>query len=1143
MNKLLIDILSKSNTWDDIYSQIKNINNDNKKLAGTLFEYLCKLYYEILYADEFKNVWLFPEIPLSVKNKINISSTKTEYGTDLLIKTNDNKYIAVQCKFRSDQKSTLNWSKDKLANLFAEGDKCDEFIVFTNAAGIDAYSTKKHKEKLTIVTYGDLIQELTKETIAKIRNILKGKPLPKPKKYKPYAHQRKAINAVVSGFNENKRGKLILPCGAGKTLTSLWIKEEIKPKRTLILVPSLALVRQFKKDWKEQQKEYNDYLCVCSEKDIDRGGDSNTSHIYELQAPGKVTTDPEIIRDFLKKKGDLIVYATYQSSPKVAAAVKGTNIKLDLAICDEAHKTAGVRESTFATILDENTIPVKKRLFMTATPRIVSDIVKNKLGDETYKYLADMNNEKVYGIEFYRMSFAEAIEKDILVDYKILAVGITDRELQGFIKKRKFASDTTIDEIANNYALEKIMKQYNCSHAVTFHSNVKKAIDFKERHLELFRNKSIFHVNGKQTTNQRADLLNEFKTSGKAVITNARCLTEGIDVPAIDAVYFCDPKYSKIDIVQAAGRALRKNKNKDKPFGHIIVPIFHGEGEDVDKALENNSFAQLVSIVRALADQDERIEDEIKNVIYGEGERTVHKERIVIDTESAKLIELKGFNKKLRDSIFFQVIRKSVIAWRPFEQAREFVQGIGLSSKAEWEKYCKGLMHKKGLKPDDIPYHPRIIYKNKGWISLGDWLGTGRIATFEKVYRSFKEARAFVHSLKLKNGEEWKNYCKGEMHEKVAKPENIPATPDRIYKSKGWISLGDWLGTGTVTNRDRIYRSFIKAKVLVYKLKLKSQKEWQVYCKSGFKPDDIPSNPRVIYKDKGWNGYGDWLGTGIIAPQNKIYLTFQKAREFVHKLNLKSSEEWQVYCKLGGKPDDIPASPHRIYKKGGWIGYGDWLGTGNIALQNQIFLTFKTAREFVHGLQLKNSAEWKHYCKGKLVKTGIKPDNIPTNPNITYKNKGWNGYGDWLGTRIIANRDRIYRSFTEARKFVRNLNLKNRSEWMQYCNSEITKIENMPIDIPRSPWHIYKDKGWISLGDWLGTGRIATQNKKYRSFEEVKVFVQKLKLNSISEWKKYCKGELSKLSKIPDDIPSNPNQTYKNKGWISWPDWLGTNKN
>jgi predicted helicase len=264
-----------------------------------------------------------------------------------------------------------------------------------------------------------------------------------------------------------------------------------------VLVPSLALLRQFHESWKEQQKTIADYLCVCSEKDIDKGADSNVSHLYEIQAPGRVTTDPEVIRDFLRKTGSRIIYSTYQSSPQIARAIQRHNLSFDLAICDEARKTAGERKhSAFATILDDRKIPCKKRLFMTATPRVVSAIIKNKLGSQTYEYLADMNDVDTYGPEFHKMTFAEAIKKGILVDYKIIAVGITDKELQRHIQERRFVKGATIDEIAGNYALADALRKYKCRHAVSFHSSVKKAQKFMERHGSLYPDTQSFHING-----------------------------------------------------------------------------------------------------------------------------------------------------------------------------------------------------------------------------------------------------------------------------------------------------------------------------------------------------------------------------------------------------------------------------------------------------------------------------------------------------------------------------------------------------------------------------------------------------------------------------------------------------------------------
>lgn len=221
---------------------------------------------------------------------------------------------------------------------------------------------------------------------------------------------------------------------------------------------------------------------------------------------------------------------------------------------------------------------------------------------------------------------------------------------------------------------------------------------------------------------------------------------------------------------------------------------------------------------------------------------------------------------------------------------------------------------------------------------------------------------------------------------------------------------------------------------------------------------------------------GDWLGTGIIAPQLRMFRLFHEACKFVHMLKLQSRNEWGKYCKgaLKGKikkPDDIPMSPSLRYKGKGWINWGDWLGTGNIANQLKEYRSFHEARKFVHTLQLQSRNEWQKYCYGEIHRKGIKPDDIPFKPQRTYKNKGWSGWGDWLGTGYVANFLRKYRSFFKARAFVHRLHLKGASEWKKYCKGELKGKGKKPIDIPYSASKIYKDKGWISWPDWLGKQR------------------------------------------------------------------------
>jgi len=446
--------------------------------------------------------------------------------------------------------------------------------------------------------------------------------------------------------------------------------------------------------------------------------------------------------------------------------------------------------------------------------------------------------------------------------------------------------------------------------------------------------------------------------------------------------------------------------------------------------------------------------------------------------------------------------------FRDFESARKFVHSLGLKSVTEWRKYIKS-----GTKPNDIPSNPHNTYK-KQWKGVGDWLGTGRIADKYKQFRDFESARRFVRSLGLKSQTEWKKYIKSG-----TKPNDIPSNPQRTYK-KQWKGWGDWLGTGRIADKYKQFRDFESARKFVQSLGLKSQTEWNVYAKSLQKPNDIPSNPNQEYK-KQWKGMGDWLGTGRIATFNMQYRDFESARKFVRKLGLKNFDEWREFCKSPHKPADIPSAPNQVYKKQ-WKGAGDWLGTGNVRTKQ--FRDFESARKFVHSLGLKSVTEWNVYAKSLQ-----KPNDIPYSPNKVYK-KQWKGMGDWLGTGRIANFDKQFRDFESARKFVRSLGLKSQTEWKKYIKSG-TK----PNDIPSNPNKVYK-KQWKGMGDWLGTGRIATLNMQFRDFESARKFVHSLGLKSATEWNVYAKSPHK-----PADIPSNPQNTYK-KQWKGMGDWVGTGR-
>ncbi len=395
---------------------------------------------------------------------------------------------------------------------------------------------------------------------------------------------------------------------------------------------------------------------------------------------------------------------------------------------------------------------------------------------------------------------------------------------------------------------------------------------------------------------------------------------------------------------------------------------------------------------------------------------------------------------------------------RDWKEAREFVQSLKLKNKNEWEKY-----YKSGNKPDDIPTDPGRYYKNKGWIGFGDWLGTGNISSRDRKFKPFHEARKFVHALKLKRQHEWLKYSKSGN-----KPDDIPASPDRTYK-KNFKGYGDWLGTGNISSRDRKFKPFHEARKFVQALKLKRLKEWQEYCNTRKKPDDIPRTPHATYKNKGWTSYGDWLGTGRIATFERKYRSFEVARKFVHALKLKNADQWRRYSRSDKRPEDIPSTPPVTYKNKGWTSWGDFLGTGNISVKNRKYRSFEDARKFIHSLGLKSFTEWNAYCI-----SGNKPDDIPTAPKNTYKNKGWISNGDWLGTGRVADQLKQYLPFSESKKYYQNIakdnKFKTKNDWIRFLKSN-----KLPSDIPKHPSIVYSEKNVLR--------RIKSKNKRNRKYQ------------------------------------------------------------
>ncbi len=1116
MSQKLHRIISNSSDWQSLRKALSSLS---KKEKGDVFELFIKYFLQSHpdYASTLKQVWLFSELTPKKKQELKIPSN--DQGIDLVAQTTSGDYWAIQCKYLEDENQRLSHDYiSTFGNLaFAISGKFTFGLVCTTA---ERFSKAYIGQKAISFCTSEAWQSLTLEQFNNIRNLSIHKPIILSP-YKPFLHQQRAIKNAVNHFITNKqsRGKLILPCGSGKSLTGFWIAEKLNARKVIIAVPSLALVSATLKTWLREavaNKMNMEWICVCSDESIGKQDDVAVL-VQDLGIP--CLTDVDIISKWLARKTrkTKVVFTTYQSGKVIAAGAVRATITFDLGIMDEAHRTVGQKDKMFSHLLHDENIRIDKRVFMTATER-------RYLGSSDE--ITSMDNPAIYGETFELLSFKEALEikLPILSDYRIITVIIDQKEVRELIRKNAYIRPTKgnwNDEVEAHtltsiIALRKAMQKYPIKHAVSFHSSIARAKAFEENQARIteaihdFEPIDSFHVTGAISTAERSKTINAFIQSPKALITNSRCLTEGVDVPSIDCVLFADPKRSTIDIVQAVGRLLRISKGKQ--YGYVIIPVL-SKGNDLEPMIDDESYNDLLLTLRALASNDDRIIEYFKP----KGEKDLSKDKRLNGDELIEIYAEQIDLQQLANNVELKLwSRLAKLNWMPFYEARSFIHTLKLKSKTEWERY-----YKSKYKPFDIPSSPSVVYKNYGWNGFGDWLGTGVKATFEREYLSFVKAREFVRSLKIVDQKQWKQYCKSPN-----KPKDIPNSPHTVYRNQGWISTGDWLGTGSIAGTRRQYLSFKEAREFVRLLKLKGSSDWHKFTKSDKRPLNIPSHPHVVYKGKGWINMGDWLGTGSIAPQLRVYRPFNEAREFVHSLNLKDRKEWQQYCKSGKKPNDIPFNPERAYKNKGWKGVGDWLGTGVVASQLRTYRPFHEARAFVHSLKLQNGEQWKRYKK-----SGKKPYDIPFAPHSAYKGKGWKSMGDWLGTGTVASQFKTYLSFDEARNFIHSLKLKKTDEWIEY-----KKSGNKPEFIPAAPERIYKTKGWKGIGDWLGTGVIANKFIPYRSFKEAREFARSLNLKKGKEWKRYCES-----GKKPNDIPAYPDQTYKNKGWISWGDWLGNN--
>jgi len=637
---------------------------------GDRFERLMQAYLNTdpKYAFKFKNVWLWDEFP----GKIDLGGGDT--GIDLVALTHEGDYWAIQCKCFQEDSSIDKPAVDSFLSTSSREFKNEQmqitrfaqrlWISTTNKWGGNAeQAIRNQNPPVTRINLFDLLEAPVDWD--KLEAGVHGEAARTPKKtLRP--HQKEALENTHEHFKDAERGKLIMACGTGKTFNALRIAEHETDGKGLILflVPSIALLGQTLREWSADANEPINAICICSDPDISKqkkkNPDSDSLSVVDLAYPASTDSD-FILHQFeqIKKTGRpgmTVVFSTYQSIEVIARAqkvlLKNDFPEFDLIVCDEAHRTTGVSlagqdESAFTKVHDADFIKAKKRLYMTATPRLYSDDSKSKAA-QAEAILCSMDDPALYGEEIYRIGFGEAVERDLLTDYKVLILTLNDKDVppavQKMISNGEFEINTddaskiigTINALSKQFlGDEGVTKESDpapMKRAVAFCSNISTSkkisatyntatetylsslpVEKKEQMVTV----DSQHMDGTMAAPERDQMLSWLKEETPdnecRIITNVRVLSEGVDVPSLDSVLFLSARNSQVDVVQSVGRVMRKSPGKK--YGYIVIPVVVPADVEADKALDDNERYKVVwTVLNALRAHDDRFNATVNKI-------------------------------------------------------------------------------------------------------------------------------------------------------------------------------------------------------------------------------------------------------------------------------------------------------------------------------------------------------------------------------------------------------------------------------------------------------------------------------------------------------------------------------------------------
>lgn len=606
-------IFSNLNSFTELERRISLIETDKGK--GDVFEIFAEGYFATQRIYDVKALWPSNTAPLEAITKLGL--TESDFGVDGIYQSHLDHYSAYQVKFRSGRKA-LTWRELSTFIGLADSRNIRSRVLITNSDDIPLLLNERQG---FFCIRGSDLDRLSVEDFKKLEAWLSTSAY-KVKRKEPLPHQQEAVSNIVPALQVNSRASAIMACGTGKTLVALWVAEQLNVKQVIVLLPSLALLRQTLHEWlKETNLRDLTYLCVCSDVTVDEGSDAYITRQSELDF--EVNTKAENVREFLDASfsGVKVIFSTYQSARVIGSALLPDEF-FDLGIFDEAHKTAGREGRNYGFALEDRNLSIKKRLFVTATPRHYNPHKRDSDGEAQLVF--SMENPEVYGEQVYRLAFGEAARKKIICNYKVVISVVTSKMVTDELlsKGEVLVNGDAVRarQVANQIALSDAVEKYGVKKIFTFHKTVKSAASFVAKGSEGINshlpNFETYHVNGEMPTSRREHLMRDFRKAKNAVMTNARCLTEGVDVPAVDMVAFLSPRRSRVDIVQATGRAMRRSDGKE--LGYVLVPLYLEQafGESIEDAVKRTEFDEIWDILQSLQEQDEVLADIISS--YGE---------------------------------------------------------------------------------------------------------------------------------------------------------------------------------------------------------------------------------------------------------------------------------------------------------------------------------------------------------------------------------------------------------------------------------------------------------------------------------------------------------------------------------------------